>query len=236
MGPACYAKHRLLATTCLPKAIFIKKTHAACAAFMRAAFSQISRCCVQLWMPRRCPLWRVRSSRPWAWFRLEVLPTSTFCHHRVQAAAGLDAVLLDLMFDAQTSGGMILAIDSRRVLVSNLAGGAGRDGGGRWRGTTRACRRLQSCAMLTIHLVLASGAVREVSIRRGQSYLHVLFERGLTTGKAICAGVGLCGQCRVRFVENPPPPLPEEAMRLGASAVGDGWARLPASGRRAELP
>ena len=77
--------------------------------------------------------------------------------------------------------------------------------------------------MLTIRLVLASGAVREVSIRRGQSYLHVLFEQGLTTGKAICAGVGLCGQCRVRFVENPPPPLPEEAMRLGASAVGDGW-------------
>jgi selenide,water dikinase len=38
-----------------------------------------------------------------------------FCRHEVQIASGADAVLLDLMFDAQTSGGMILAIDERRV-------------------------------------------------------------------------------------------------------------------------
>ena len=33
-----------------------------------------------------------------------------FCHKTVEASAGLDPVLLDLMFDAQTSGGMMLGV------------------------------------------------------------------------------------------------------------------------------
>jgi len=33
-----------------------------------------------------------------------------FCHKTVEASAGLDPVLLDLMYDAQTSGGMLLGV------------------------------------------------------------------------------------------------------------------------------
>jgi selenide,water dikinase len=33
-----------------------------------------------------------------------------FCHQTVHSSAGLDPVLVDLMFDAQTSGGMVLGV------------------------------------------------------------------------------------------------------------------------------
>lgn len=38
-----------------------------------------------------------------------------FCHHCVRISTRLDALRLDLMFDAQTSGGMLLAIESTRA-------------------------------------------------------------------------------------------------------------------------
>jgi selenide,water dikinase len=33
-----------------------------------------------------------------------------FCHKTVEASSALDPVLLDLMYDAQTSGGMLLGV------------------------------------------------------------------------------------------------------------------------------
>jgi len=47
--------------------------------------------------------------------RIGLLPLGShankhFCHKTVEASAGLDPVLLDLMFDAQTSGGMMLGV------------------------------------------------------------------------------------------------------------------------------
>lgn len=68
---------------------------------------------VQLWTEAVPLMTGGSTSRPWAWFRLEVLPTSDSAII-AQAAAGLTP-FFDLMFDAQTSGGMILAIDSGRV-------------------------------------------------------------------------------------------------------------------------
>jgi len=38
-----------------------------------------------------------------------------------------------------------------------------------------------------------------------------------------CGGVGTCGDCRVRFVEDAPPPGPEDLALLGQSLVDDGW-------------
>ncbi|MDD2965807.1 MAG: ASKHA domain-containing protein [Bacteroidales bacterium] len=77
--------------------------------------------------------------------------------------------------------------------------------------------------MTRIFLHLATGEIRVVAARRGQSFLHVLFEQGLTVDKPICAGVGLCGQCKVRFLKNAPRVLPEEAAFFGADAIADGW-------------
>lgn len=38
-----------------------------------------------------------------------------FCQHQVQVSEHLDPVVLDLLFDAQTSGGMILAVEDKMV-------------------------------------------------------------------------------------------------------------------------
>lgn len=77
--------------------------------------------------------------------------------------------------------------------------------------------------MKLVQLVLGSGASREVLVRQKESLLHVLFAQGLTTGKALCAGVGLCGQCRVRFFGTAPVPTTEEFSRLGEMLVAQGW-------------
>lgn len=46
---------------------------------------------------------------------------------------------------------------------------------------------------------------------------------GLWDGVPLCAGLGKCGLCRVRFLSAPPQPLPEEARRLGEAALAEGW-------------
>jgi uncharacterized 2Fe-2S/4Fe-4S cluster protein (DUF4445 family) len=46
---------------------------------------------------------------------------------------------------------------------------------------------------------------------------------GLWDGVPLCAGLGKCGLCRVRYVSAPPAPAAEELRRLGAEAVARGW-------------
>ena len=46
---------------------------------------------------------------------------------------------------------------------------------------------------------------------------------GLWDGVPLCAGLGKCGLCRVRFLSAPPEPLAEELRRLGEPAVAQGW-------------
>ncbi|MGE4263483.1 MAG: ASKHA domain-containing protein [Desulfovibrio sp.] len=46
---------------------------------------------------------------------------------------------------------------------------------------------------------------------------------GLWDGVPLCAGLGKCGLCRVRFLSAPPQPLPEEGRRLGEAALAEGW-------------
>ncbi|MBA4356146.1 MAG: ASKHA domain-containing protein [Humidesulfovibrio sp.] len=62
---------------------------------------------------------------------------------------------------------------------------------------------------------------------------------GLWDGAPLCAGLGKCGLCRVRYISAPPAPRAEELRRLGAEAVAQGW-RLsclhPAQACDIELP
>ncbi|MHC1701129.1 MAG: ASKHA domain-containing protein [Humidesulfovibrio sp.] len=62
---------------------------------------------------------------------------------------------------------------------------------------------------------------------------------GLWDGVPLCAGLGKCGLCRVRYLSEPPPPAAEELRRLGREAVDLGW-RLsclhPATPCHIELP
>ena len=71
-------------------------------------------------------------------------------------------------------------------------------------------------------------------IREGQSETTVEYDGKGPLSKAIwlsgklepiplCAGIGRCGKCRVRFVSTPPVALEEEVERLGKEAVDAGW-------------
>ncbi len=62
---------------------------------------------------------------------------------------------------------------------------------------------------------------------------------GLWDGVPLCAGLGKCGLCRVRYVSAPPEATADEARRLGQTALDQGW-RLsclhPAEACDIELP
>ncbi len=103
--------------------------------------------------------------------------------------------------------------------------------------------------MVKVQLVLETGGIRAKDVPRGQPFLHVLFEQGLTSDKAVCAGIGLCGRCRVRFAMHPPDPCRDDVIRLGAVAVSEGWRlacrhavsapcriEIPGDGHFASLP
>lgn len=59
--------------------------------------------------------------------------------------------------------------------------------------------------------------------QKGALLLHVLFESGVTASQALCAGAGLCGSCRVRFLDAAPPLVPEEQARISDGELASGW-------------
>ena len=57
----------------------------------------------------------------------------------------------------------------------------------------------------------------------GQPFLHLLFEAGIGRGRELCAGAGLCGKCRIRFLNFAPEPCADDRARLGEAELADGW-------------
>ncbi|MEF2145202.1 MAG: ASKHA domain-containing protein [Desulfovibrionaceae bacterium] len=84
-----------------------------------------------------------------------------------------------------------------------------------------------------------SGQRLETTVSPGLTLAQAVFLLGLWQGVPLCAGLGKCGLCRVRFRSNPPAPLAQETKRLGNEAVAQGW-RLsclhPANPCEIELP
>ncbi|WP_300154900.1 ASKHA domain-containing protein [Solidesulfovibrio sp.] len=64
---------------------------------------------------------------------------------------------------------------------------------------------------------------REVPAAPGETLAGALFRAGCYVGAPLCAGLGRCGRCRVRYLADPPEPLPAETRRLGEKAVAGGW-------------
>ena len=68
---------------------------------------------------------------------------------------------------------------------------------------------------------------------------RILFLAGAWPDVPLCAGLGRCGLCRVRYLSAPPEAKGPEVRRLGAEAVSQGW-RLsclhPAAACELELP
>lgn len=52
---------------------------------------------------------------------------------------------------------------------------------------------------------------------------QAIFLAGLWDGVPLCAGLGKCGLCRVRYLADAPEPANDELRRLGAAALAEGW-------------
>jgi uncharacterized 2Fe-2S/4Fe-4S cluster protein (DUF4445 family) len=67
------------------------------------------------------------------------------------------------------------------------------------------------------------GPAARVPLAAGDTLAQALFRAGFFAGTALCSGIGRCGACRVRFVSQPPPPVPQDARRLTADEIAAGW-------------
>jgi uncharacterized 2Fe-2S/4Fe-4S cluster protein (DUF4445 family) len=76
-------------------------------------------------------------------------------------------------------------------------------------------------------------ASAEVSMEPGLTLAQHLYMAGAFQGRPLCSGAGRCGLCRVRFLSQPPDPLPEERAMLSPGRLDEG-SRL--SCRRQPVP
>ncbi|MDR3358399.1 MAG: ASKHA domain-containing protein [Desulfovibrio sp.] len=63
----------------------------------------------------------------------------------------------------------------------------------------------------------------ELEAAPGMTISQAVWLSGRVAPVPLCAGLGLCGRCRVRFARNPPPPLPAEEERLSGEELEQGW-------------
>jgi uncharacterized 2Fe-2S/4Fe-4S cluster protein (DUF4445 family) len=72
-------------------------------------------------------------------------------------------------------------------------------------------------------LVETAGSQRRIQAALGDSLARALFRAGFFVGAPLCAGLGRCGRCRVRFLSAAPEPLAAEARRLDPATLAAGW-------------
>lgn len=77
--------------------------------------------------------------------------------------------------------------------------------------------------MLNIEVDLGHNHVVTLRAEPGKSFLHLLFEANLLSGIAVCAGSGLCGKCKIRFVTCMPHPSQEESAWFSPEEISAGW-------------
>ena len=75
--------------------------------------------------------------------------------------------------------------------------------------------------MIRIHT--HDGRTLDLATAPDQTLAQAIFLAELWDGVPLCAGLGKCGLCRVRYLSAPPAPVAEEQKRLGAEAVAEGW-------------
>lgn len=91
--------------------------------------------------------------------------------------------------------------------------------------------------MITIHT--HDGRTIETAAAPEQPLEHIVFLTGLWAGVPLCAGLGRCGLCRVRFISSAPKPAAEEREKLSEAALESGWRLAclhPAEPCEIELP
>lgn len=65
--------------------------------------------------------------------------------------------------------------------------------------------------------------VTEVRARPGENLARAIWLSGALAPRPLCLGLGRCGRCRVRYLKDAPPPLPEDLAVLAPQEVASGW-------------
>jgi uncharacterized 2Fe-2S/4Fe-4S cluster protein (DUF4445 family) len=76
---------------------------------------------------------------------------------------------------------------------------------------------------MRIRIVNADAPAVELEAAPGTPLSQAVWLSGRVAPVPLCAGMGRCGRCRVRFVSNPPSPLPAEEECLSREELGLGW-------------
>ena len=74
-----------------------------------------------------------------------------------------------------------------------------------------------------IVLTTFDGQRVELPGRQGRTLAQAIFLAGLWPDTPLCAGLGKCGLCRVRFISHAPAPHGEENRKLGPKGISLGW-------------
>lgn len=69
----------------------------------------------------------------------------------------------------------------------------------------------------------AAAPLVELTATPGHSLSRAIWLSGLLPPLPLCAGLGRCGRCRVRFCSSAPPPLPAEAEVFSLPELEQGW-------------
>ncbi|MDR1659014.1 MAG: ASKHA domain-containing protein [Desulfovibrio sp.] len=76
---------------------------------------------------------------------------------------------------------------------------------------------------MKIRIVTTDAPAVELEAAPGTPFSQAVWLSGRVAPVPLCAGLGRCGRCRVRFVRNPPLPLPAEEEVLSREELGMGW-------------
>ena len=76
--------------------------------------------------------------------------------------------------------------------------------------------------MGSIHTIFLDPARKEVEAQDGENFFFALISAGIPI-RGECGGKGICGRCRVRFVEGAPPPTETEKRFLSPPELDAGW-------------
>ncbi|WP_027191631.1 ASKHA domain-containing protein [Fundidesulfovibrio putealis] len=75
-------------------------------------------------------------------------------------------------------------------------------------------------------------------VRGGLTLAQHLYLAGAFSSRPLCSGAGRCGLCQVRFITDPPEPLPVELQRISSERLERGWrlscVRQPTPGSSVE--
>ncbi|MDR2744176.1 MAG: FeS-binding protein, partial [Desulfovibrio sp.] len=76
---------------------------------------------------------------------------------------------------------------------------------------------------MKIRIVNADAPALELEAAPGTPLSQAIWLSGRVAPAPLCAGLGRCGRCRVRFARNPPSPLPAEEEMLSPEELELGW-------------